>query len=201
MPLPGEPQILNARTCQAQLHVCRQDQPTPAVSLLRMTHSRDGPPQGLFEEAEGVLQVESADVGAPKEIEVRLSRASPPQPQLARLAGRTRQPRNLHQHEGAPDDGSGPTGSASRVVLGFGMELRPGSYAHRPIARILAVVLDGGLGPCLRIFGVQLRAVTTRAPGLGWRSYRVGVEAGPARKRTRVCTPPPSSSCCTCTGS
>jgi hypothetical protein len=57
------------------------------------------------------------------------------------------------------------------------MELRPGSYAHRPIARILAVVLDGGLGPCLRIFGVQLRAVTTRAPGLGWRSYRVGVEA------------------------
>jgi hypothetical protein len=59
------------------------------------------------------------------------------------------------------------------------MELRPGSHAHRPIARSLAAVLDGGLGPCLRIFGVQLRAVTTRAAGLGWRSYRIGIEAAP----------------------
>jgi hypothetical protein len=39
----------------AELRVGGQDQPTPAVGLLRMPDARSSPPKRLFEEAEGVL--------------------------------------------------------------------------------------------------------------------------------------------------
>jgi hypothetical protein len=82
-PLPRKPSVGYAGARQAQLREGGQDQPRPSIRLLGITHPRCGPPQSLFEEAEGVLQVEAPHVRAPEEIEVRRRplRPVPPQPQ------------------------------------------------------------------------------------------------------------------------
>jgi len=63
--LPGESQVCNARSGQAQLRVGGQHQPRPAVSLLGVAHPRRRPPHALLEEAEGVLEIEAPDIGTP----------------------------------------------------------------------------------------------------------------------------------------
>jgi hypothetical protein len=107
MALPGEPPIRDARPCQAQLREGRKHQPTPAVGLLRMAHPRGSPPQSLFEEAEGMLQVEAPNVRPPEEIEVRLSGAGPPQPRHARLVGRALQASDLPPEPACPEQWGG----------------------------------------------------------------------------------------------
>jgi len=86
--LPGQPQVRNARSGQPELGESGQNQPRPAVGLLGAAHPRRRPSERLLEEAEGVLQVEAPDVGAPDEVQIRLGslRPAPPQPQHPRLA-------------------------------------------------------------------------------------------------------------------
>ena len=80
--LPRQPPVRDARARQAQLRVGGQDYPSPPVGLLRMPHPWGRPSQSLLEEADRVLQIESANVGPPQKVEVRRSsaRTMPPQP-------------------------------------------------------------------------------------------------------------------------
>ena len=61
------------------------------------------------------------------------------------------------------------------------MQVRPGAYAHRPVAGIFAFVLGGGLGPGARVRALDLRPVASRPSGGGGRASeaRIGVETAP----------------------
>src|SRR4051812_35723782 len=85
--LPGQPMVADQRAGQAQLSEGGQDEPGPPVSLLWGAEFRGGPAQGLFGEAERVLDVETAQVGAPDPVEVEAGRvvAVPPQPHRFRF--------------------------------------------------------------------------------------------------------------------
>jgi hypothetical protein len=84
--LPGEWLVIDHGTSQAQLGRGQHDQPGPAVSWFGVTHAREGPIERLLQEAEGVLpgeQIEAADVGAPRPIQVgdlNIAWAMPPEP-------------------------------------------------------------------------------------------------------------------------
>src|ERR687898_2058958 len=79
--LPRQPQVRNVGAPTLAACVGGHDQPAPPVGLFGVPYPRGGPSHALFEEAEGVLQVETPDVGAPDESQVRHRplRAVPPQ--------------------------------------------------------------------------------------------------------------------------
>jgi hypothetical protein len=178
--LPRKPQVRDTRSCQAQLRVDDQHQPTPAVGLLGMAHSWGGPPQTLFEKAEGMLQIEAPHVRPPEQVQLRLSRTVPPQPQLLGLSTPLAawQAAYLHQHKRAPNDGARAAGSACGMILDFGVQPRPSAHAHHPISHIFAAMFCGGCRPSVRLLCVQLRTVAglTSCPS---RWERIGVEAAP----------------------
>ena len=122
-----------------------------------------------------MLQVEAPDVGAPQQAKVRLDPfwPMPPQPQLLGLSPpfATRQPLHLHHDERPDHDGQRPAAAPSFVRPHLRMQLREGSYAHRPVAGVLACVLARGLGPGARIRALHLRTMPTRpSGGGGWTS-------------------------------
>ncbi len=101
------------RSRQPELGESDHNQPRPPIRLLRVTNPRGGPPYALLEEAEGVLQIEAPDVGAPDELQVRLRSfwPVPPQPQNARLSPplASWQPLDLYQSTSVPTTiGRGP---------------------------------------------------------------------------------------------
>ena len=129
--LPRQSQVQHAPVRQAQLRIGGQDQPRPPVGLLGVAHPWARPPERLLEKAEGVLQVEAPDVGAPEELQVRrhLLRPVPPQPQNARLAPplAAGQSRNLHEHERPDHDRQGA--SASPPLLRRDLRMQSGPCA------------------------------------------------------------------------
>src|SRR3954447_16910918 len=58
--LPGSAQVGGERAGETQLGVGGDDQPRPPVGCLRSADLRDGPAQGLFEQPEGVFEIETA---------------------------------------------------------------------------------------------------------------------------------------------
>ncbi len=74
-----------------QLRVRRDDQPCPAIRLCGMSQPQRRPAKRLFEEAEGVFEIEAAHTPPPDDVQVRGIRVMPPQPEdlwvmcLARL--------------------------------------------------------------------------------------------------------------------
>jgi hypothetical protein len=68
-PLPRQPSVGHARACQPELRVRSQDQPRPAVGLLRMPNPRSALTQVLLEEAKCVLHVEAPGVGPPEQVQ------------------------------------------------------------------------------------------------------------------------------------
>ncbi len=84
-PFPRQAAVGDPGSRQPQLRVGGPDQPGPAVGLLRVPHAGRRPAERLLAEAQRVLQVEAADVGAPEQAQVRLARAGPPQPERPRL--------------------------------------------------------------------------------------------------------------------
>src|SRR5258708_15057289 len=68
--LPREWLVAGKRTGKAQLSIGQHDQPRPAIRLFWMAQTWNGPIERLFEEAEGVFQIEAAHVGAPSAIQV-----------------------------------------------------------------------------------------------------------------------------------
>src|SRR5215217_4973800 len=137
-PLPRQPPIRNTRPRYPELGESSHHQPRPAVRLLGMTHSRRCPSQGLFEKAEGMLQVEAPHISSPDEVEIGLSLTMPPQPQHARLSPplAARQPLHLYQHKRPNHDGQRPTAATPFVRSDLRMQVRPGAHAHRSVASV-----------------------------------------------------------------
>lgn len=80
--LPGESDLGEQWTGQPQLPAGAGDQPAPTVSCLRVAWADGGPAERLFEEAEGMLDGEAAQVPAPQNAQVRRQwTADPGQPQ------------------------------------------------------------------------------------------------------------------------
>jgi len=117
-----------------------------------------------------MLDVEAPDISPPEKVEIRSASfgAVPPQPQYARLASpfATRQPFYLDQNERPDHDRQGPSTSPSFVRPDLGVHVGPGSHSPRPVARILAFVVDGGLGPGVGIAALHLRPVAARSSGV-----------------------------------
>src|SRR5450755_3459607 len=67
---PGAAQVSGERPGEPQLGMAADDQPGPPVSSLGVADLRDGPPEDLFEQAEGVLQVEPAQEPLPQTVRV-----------------------------------------------------------------------------------------------------------------------------------
>src|SRR5919107_3137252 len=183
--LPRKPQVRNARARQPELGESGHDQPRPPIRLLGVANPRRRPSHALLEEAQGVLQIETPDIRAPEEIQVRPRplRPVPPQPQDPWLpppfaAG---QPLDLDQDERADHDGQGSPSASSLVVLDLRVHLRPRPNAHSPVAGVLAAMLCGGLGPGARIVALHLRPVATGASDVLRRvaEARIAVEAAP----------------------
>ena len=87
--LPGQWPVANERTGQAQLSIGQYDEPGPTVGLFGVAHPRERPVERLFEEAERMLHIEAAHVGAPGTIQVwdgvSILGGMPPQPERLRL--------------------------------------------------------------------------------------------------------------------
>ena len=183
--LPRQPPARHQCPRQAQLREGGENQPRPPVGLGGMAHAGGRPSERLLEEAEGMLQIEAPGVGEPEEFQIGVGPlgAVPPQPQDARRAPplAAGQPLDLHQHQRPDDDRGGTTAAASFVRLHFWWILRPGAHAHLPVARVLAVMLGGGLGPGAWVRALHLRSVPTRPSGGCWMSAetRISVEAAP----------------------
>src|ERR1019366_5208355 len=84
---PGEGLLVEGFAGQAEWGVGGDDQPGPAVGLVGGLQRWCGPAEGAFDEAEGVLDVEAAQVGTPAWVEVGFARSGPPQPQRLQRAG------------------------------------------------------------------------------------------------------------------
>src|SRR3954451_3910273 len=68
--IPGPTQIVGVAASESELGVCGDDQPGPAVPGSRVTDLRCGPAEGLFEQPEGVFQVEAAQERLPAAVHV-----------------------------------------------------------------------------------------------------------------------------------
>jgi hypothetical protein len=184
-PLPGQSAVGDMRPRQSELGERGQNQPRPPVGLFGVAHAEGVPSERLLEEAEGMLQIEAPDVGAPEEAEIRRGSfgADPPQPQSLRLAPplASGQPFDLHHNEGSDHYGRRAAAASSFVRLNLRMHPRPGPHAHSPVTGVLAFVLGGGLGPGARLGAFHLRAVAAWPTGGGGHSGEawVGVKTAP----------------------
>jgi len=105
-PFPWQTAVLNPLPSQAQLGVGGDDEPGPAIGLLRMPHPRWRPTETLLAATQRVVQVEAPDLGAPEQIQIWHPRSSPPQPQELRRIQPGRQALDLDQHDGPTHDGT-----------------------------------------------------------------------------------------------
>jgi hypothetical protein len=141
-----------------------------------MTGPRGGPAEGLLGEADGVLQVEAAHVGAPQHRDIRGAGSLPPQPQHLGWAGVGRHALDLDADQGAAHDRAQLLGSSGGVQLLLGMQPGPGLYVH---AIILVVVFDVPAArrrPGAWVASVELGAMTAWPATLdrAWLRWRVG---------------------------
>ena len=124
------------------------------------------------------FQIEAANVGPPEEVQVRCARPVAPQPEDLGLVGPPGQAADLHTHQRAAHDRSGPAGPAGRMGLLFRMQAGPGLDADPPVLLVLRGVLRGRGRPGARGLAVELRAMSARpARRAGFGGVGVGVEA------------------------
>jgi len=64
--LPGPPEAACQGPCEQELGVRGHEEPDPAVSLTGGPDFRGGEAEGALEELEGMLDVETGEVGAPE---------------------------------------------------------------------------------------------------------------------------------------
>ena len=143
-----------------------------------MAWPRGGPAEGLLGKADGVLQVEPANVGPPGQVQVEFTRTGPPQPQHLGRTGPGGDPLDLDAEDGAAHDRPRPAGAVAGVALLVGMQLAPGLHGH---GAVLVVLTDQGGGrgrPGGRVGAVELGPVAAwPARAAGWPWWRVGVDA------------------------
>ena len=163
--LPGSAEIVGEVAGQPELGVSADDEPGPAVALVGGADAGPGPPEGLFEEPEGVFQVEPAQECSPQPVDLGVGElgAGGVQPQRfgVALAGQV-----LHRKsdDAAIDGGQWP------VVIGPGASVGQPGMQVVPAAGFGVAVASGvgmgqrvGLGLGGRIGKCELPAVPGRA--------------------------------------
>jgi site-specific DNA recombinase len=140
---------------------------TPASTTTRFCHLRTD-----------YFQVEPADVRPPRQVQVELARAGPPQPQHLRWAGLGGDAFDLHADDGAAHDRPRSSGAMAGVALLLGMQPSPRLHGHGAVLVVLTGKGGGRGRPGGRVGQVELGAVAARpaaSAGSAW--WRVGVEA------------------------
>ena len=141
---------------------------TPASTTTRFCHLRTD-----------YFQVEPADIGPPRQIQVELAAAGPPQPQHLGRARLGRNALDLHADDGAAHDRPRSSGAVAGVALLLGMQPRPGRHGDGAVLVILADQGGGRDRPGAGVGEGELGAMAAwpaafRGARLGW---WVGVEA------------------------
>jgi site-specific DNA recombinase len=108
------------------------------------------------------FQVEPADVGAPRQLQVEWAGAGPPQPQHLRRARAGGDPLDLDAQDGAAHDRPRPAGAVAGVALLLGMQPRPGGHGDGAVLVVGGVKGSGRGGPGGRVGAVELGAVAAR---------------------------------------
>jgi len=67
---PGAAQVAGEAAGEPELGVRGEDEPGPGVRGVRVTQAGPGPAEGLFEQPEGVLEVEAAQVCLPEQVDL-----------------------------------------------------------------------------------------------------------------------------------
>jgi len=139
---PGEADLTDEWAGQPQLAGGAGDQPAPTVGRLRVARTNAGPAEGLFEEAEGVLDGKAAQVPAPHDAQVSRQRsADPGQPQGPRWQFLVGQALNLDA-----DHAEGRMWSAAHVELGPDVDADDAVRGVVQLSRSLRLAIRGFVG-------------------------------------------------------
>src|SRR4051812_17461697 len=131
-----------------ELSVGGDDQPRPAIGLLRVSDPWRRPTETLLTEAQRVLQIEASHIGPPQDIEVqRPIRTMPPEPELLWLARLAWQAAHFDEDNRPAHDGARLPSAATRVGMMLGMQPRPGAHPHGAVLLVGGEVLGTWSGP------------------------------------------------------
>jgi len=112
------------------------EEPDPAVCLLRGPHLRGGEAENALEGADGVLDVEPGEVGAPELVEGQRAGAGVPQPHGPVRVAAVGQALDGDVDEGAAQDRQVlPAGEPAAVPVDEGMHVMPGLGADGAVER------------------------------------------------------------------
>ena len=110
--------------------------PDPAVGLLGRADLRGGEAEGALQGADGVLDAEPCEVGAPELVQGQGAGAGVPEPQLAVRVAAVRQPLGGDVDEGAAQDGQlVPAGEPAAVAVDLGVDAVPGLGPYGSVER------------------------------------------------------------------
>ncbi len=164
---PGQAEVSNQCTSEAELRIGYDHQPSPAVRLFGMPQARQRPIEGLLEKAKGMLEIEATGRGTPDHGKIGKPRAAPPQPQKLRFARLLGQATHLDQEHGAAHERFGSTCPLGRMILGNRVQSPPRAHPNLPVLRILTRILIARLRPGCGISARELVAMPAWAPRRG----------------------------------
>ena len=125
--LPGPAQVGGEGAGEQELGVGSDDDPHPPVSLLGRADLRGREAEGALQGADGVLNVEPCEVGAPELVQGQGTGAGVPEPELAVRVAAVGEPLDGDVEEGAAQDGQlVPAGEPAAVAVDLGMDVVPG---------------------------------------------------------------------------
>jgi hypothetical protein len=175
---PGQAEVSNQRTRQAELRIGCDHRPGPAIRLFGMTQAWKRPIEGLLEKAKGMLEIEATGIGTPDHGKIGDSGTAPPQPQQLRFASLLGQATHLDQEHGASNERSGSTCPLGRMILGNRVQSLLCPHPHLPVLQILTRILIARLRPGCGISAGKLVTMPAWAPRRGGQcGVRIQVEA------------------------
>mgnify|MGYP001826870116 CR=1 FL=1 len=149
---PWEAEVLDEAAGEAELGEHGDDEGSPAVGLFWGAERWCGPAEGVLGEAEGVLDVEPAEVGAPASVEVGFVVSGPPQPQrFGGPGGGFGEVFDLDADNAAGHDRCHGVGGPVATPVEFGVEAVPGGHGDGAVAGVVVGERDGRFGPGCRI--------------------------------------------------
>ena len=134
--LPGAAEVAGEGAGEQELGVGGDDDPGPAVGLLGGADLRGGEAEGALQGADGVLDVEPCEVGAPELVQGQGAGAGVPEPELAVGVAAVGEPLGGDVDEGAAQDGQlVPAGEPAAVAVDLGVDVVPGLGPDGPVER------------------------------------------------------------------
>jgi hypothetical protein len=133
---PGAAEVAGEGAGEQELGVGGDDDPHPPVGLLGRADLRGREAEGALQGADGVLDVEPCEVGAPELVQGQGAGAGMPEPELAVRLAAVREPLDGDVDEGAAQDGQlAPAGEPAAVAVDLGVDAVPGLGPDGPVER------------------------------------------------------------------